>query len=465
MGSESEIKAKFNHFFTNLKKEGIVSAKLAYQDLEINYTAEGGSEIAQGQNKTENIAYLVKPAPVKKKETKPVKTDWEKAVQENSVASFDNFLKSHPDSSLTDTAVKKRNMVKKLDEDAWQSIQKIDNVDSYLWYLREFPAGIYQKQAKNSLKRLKRSVTVEKINSFSNLSQKKGNGAKVFAVLFTVIIVIAVVGYFVIIKKDHGTDPVTKKIAGDKTGQTEVKKEENPELIENKEAGLADPEQKNEITDPVQDPDNTAEELKEGSADLKSIVSGQEPDQSGTGEDKESSGTGEVKSVTPVKNGQQTTPLEKSKETPIKKIEVKKEDQSDPKKEVPVIKKPNLIKEVKTIPLYSVSKNIVKGYRAKMKRLVIMGLRRGVKVSGQIRLQLNIDQTGKISIMRFDHRAFSVVPRAEKTALVRLIMRRITNTVVKKPRDKRGRSVKVNRWILSYSVGFFQNKLILNLQN
>lgn len=83
--------------------------------------------------------------------------DWEKAARENTVASYDEYLRKHPTGANAPEAQKRRDALeeKAADQSAWQRATELNTVAGYEQYLTSFPNGAHTMEAVAAIERLK----------------------------------------------------------------------------------------------------------------------------------------------------------------------------------------------------------------------------------------------------------------------------------------------------------------------
>lgn len=155
-----------------------------------------------------------------------------------------------------------------------------------------------------------------------------------------------------------------------------------------------------------------------------------------------------------------------------KKLETKK--QESPKKTVkkePVKKKP--VKVQPTVPrpvtLLELDPELRKQYNSDLKKIDIIiprSIRRAalVKVTGQIILQMSINEKGKVFIQDFDGSRLQVRPVLVKRRVMEVIHRKVSGIFVSPPTDKNGKPVRLINWRVTFKVGKYLNKIYLNKQ-
>jgi serine/threonine protein kinase len=137
------------------------------------------------------------------------------------------------------------------------------------------------------------------------------------------------------------------------------------------------------------------------------------------------------------------------------KIKTKTEEQK------PVItgKKP-----ARTVTLLELSKETRNTYSNRIRRIMIpLRIRRaGFQIKGQIGVELNIDESGKVSVGSLDE-TLTVKPERARNLALDIIRRRLNGISLPPPKDKQGEPVKF-RWRVTYKVGKYLNKVILTKQ-
>lgn len=266
--------------------------------------------------------------------------------------------------------------------------------------------------------------------------------------VFAVVMVVGISIYFAIqnpVEKKENTIPVADTEKKEETGKTGEKGEETKiETIETetKKTGTGKPEDKKEVTPPS----DVQEEKKEPPVP-------KEKEKTGPPVEKKQAKNPQLKPDPPVKDVKETIKQEKT----VKPPEKKKEETPKPiKKE---IKPP----PVKTVSLLGLAPDIRKTYNSRMQRLQFPLINARFKVTGQIELNLFINEKGKVTVLAFKDR-LTVNPARHKNRVKNFIGRKINGIYLPPPKNKNGESVKVSNWRVTFKVGKFFNKLILTKQ-
>jgi outer membrane protein assembly factor BamD (BamD/ComL family) len=75
--------------------------------------------------------------------------DWQKATQQNTVASYQQFIQQHPDDARVQQA---RNRIDALkDEQAWTDAKNANTLDAYQQYLQQEPNGMHATDAQDKV--------------------------------------------------------------------------------------------------------------------------------------------------------------------------------------------------------------------------------------------------------------------------------------------------------------------------
>jgi hypothetical protein len=80
---------------------------------------------------------------------------WKKVSEENSIASFDNYLKRYPDGKFFNEAFKNK------DKKVWNLSRKINTVPSYKNYIKKNPKGAYIEEALSRIEKIKKEQNQE----------------------------------------------------------------------------------------------------------------------------------------------------------------------------------------------------------------------------------------------------------------------------------------------------------------
>jgi hypothetical protein len=82
--------------------------------------------------------------------------DWQKATQQNSVASYQQFIQQHPNDARVEQA---RNRINALqDEQAWTTAKNANTLDSYQQYLQAEPNGMHAADAQDKVNSLQQAA-------------------------------------------------------------------------------------------------------------------------------------------------------------------------------------------------------------------------------------------------------------------------------------------------------------------
>ncbi len=121
-------------------------------------------------------------------------------------------------------------------------------------------------------------------------------------------------------------------------------------------------------------------------------------------------------------------------------------------------------KPVRTVTLLELPKETLNTYSNRIRRIMIpLRIRRaGFQVKGQIGVELNIDESGKVTVGSLDE-TLTVTPERARNLALDIIRRRLNGISLPPPRDKQGGPVKF-QWRVTYKVGKYLNKLILTKQ-
>ena len=108
--------------------------------------------------------------------------DWQKATQQNSVASYQQFIQQHPSDARVEQA---RNRINALnDEQAWSTAKSANTLDAYQQYLKQEPNGMHAADAQdkvNSLQAADAWQTAQTTNTaagYQDFLQKYPNAAQ-----------------------------------------------------------------------------------------------------------------------------------------------------------------------------------------------------------------------------------------------------------------------------------------------
>ncbi|HDP94715.1 MAG TPA: serine/threonine protein kinase [Candidatus Aminicenantes bacterium] len=145
--------------------------------------------------------------------------------------------------------------------------------------------------------------------------------------------------------------------------------------------------------------------------------------------------------------GQDSTPEEKPRPVPLQK-------QAD-------ARPPAVVAKPETVKIIQVATNLVKEFSGQLDRIVVNQLPRKIKVVGNMTLELNVEADGAVRVVKAVDANIVVTP-SERTLMVRrLILEKLNSMHLPPPRDRDGRSVRVEDWRLSYAVGTYEGRIIL----
>jgi hypothetical protein len=97
-----------------------------------------------------------------------------------------------------------------------------------------------------------------------------------------------------------------------------------------------------------------------------------------------------------------------------------------------------------------------------MDRIVVNQLPARIrKIMGTMTLELAVGADGRIRVVKSVDARVVVIPQLGATLVKRLILEKINSIQLDPPRDKNGRSVRVEDWRLSYGVGNYEGRIIL----
>ena len=117
--------------------------------------------------------------------------------------------------------------------------------------------------------------------------------------------------------------------------------------------------------------------------------------------------------------------------------------------------------KVETVKIIDLPPQLINTYNQAIKTIVIFRVARYITAIGQISLTLVIRPDGRLSIQQFNDSALDITPPRARDAVKSRILRKVNSIALTPPIDKKGLSVGVENWRISYSVGTFRNRIIL----
>lgn len=89
--------------------------------------------------------------------------DWQKANQQNTVASYQQFIQQHPSDSRVEQARNRINALK--DEQAWSAAKSANTLDAYQQYLQQDPNGMHAADAQDKVNSLQQDAAWQSAQS------------------------------------------------------------------------------------------------------------------------------------------------------------------------------------------------------------------------------------------------------------------------------------------------------------
>lgn len=114
-----------------------------------------------------------------------------------------------------------------------------------------------------------------------------------------------------------------------------------------------------------------------------------------------------------------------------------------------------------TVKIIQVATNLVKDFSGQMDRIVVNQLPRKIKVIGNMTLELNVEADGAVRVVKAFDANIVVTPKQRALMVRRLILGKLNSMHLPPPKDRNGRSVRVEDWRLSYAVGTYEGRIIL----
>ncbi|NIM14082.1 MAG: protein kinase [Candidatus Aminicenantes bacterium] len=151
--------------------------------------------------------------------------------------------------------------------------------------------------------------------------------------------------------------------------------------------------------------------------------------------------------------GKKEVKTQKIPEEVKSKIKTKTEQQ----KPISTRKKP-----ARTVTLLDLPKEKLKMYKRRIWRLQIPVRKAGFQIHGHISVELNIDESGKVTVGSLDE-TLTVKPEWARNRALDIIRKRLNGISLPPPTDKQGEPVQF-QWRVTYKVGKFMNKVILTKQ-
>ncbi len=117
--------------------------------------------------------------------------------------------------------------------------------------------------------------------------------------------------------------------------------------------------------------------------------------------------------------------------------------------------------KVKTVNLADLSREMIAKINKEIKRIEVLNLPKGIKVGGEIELNLSIDEKGHIHIKRLNDTWLRVTPEEKKEMVKNMILTKISKISLIPPKDETGEPVIIENWRKKFKVGTFMGKIIL----
>ncbi|GEM_PF-1385333 len=135
---------------------------------------------------------------------------------------------------------------------------------------------------------------------------------------------------------------------------------------------------------------------------------------------------------------------------------------AEPRQEPPDSSPPAAISMPETVKIIQLATEQARGYSLRMDRIVVNQLPARIrKIMGTMTLELAVGADGRIRVVKSVDARVVVIPQLGATLVKRLILEKINSIQLDPPRDKNGRSVRVEDWRLSYGVGNYEGRIIL----
>jgi tetratricopeptide (TPR) repeat protein len=116
---------------------------------------------------------------------------------------------------------------------------------------------------------------------------------------------------------------------------------------------------------------------------------------------------------------------------------------------------------VKSVNLMSLPPSMINQYNAKIKKIDVFNIPRGIKTLGQISMSLAINPDGRLTIQSINDKGLQVRPPRSHLMVKGRIIRAINSIILSPPINRNGDPVRVQNWRVSYNVGTFMGKIIL----
>lgn len=333
------------------------------------------------------------------------------------------------------------------DRETWESARRIDAVNSYRKYLKQYPGGRFVREAEAAIRKLTREAPPEGLRPFTQLEKKKRNLARGILVAFVLVAVLGIAGYFIITgsggRDPYAMDPRQNTVSGEAGELQDQPADDGIQTTEEESTGIPE--------SPLDDSGTVSLE------DQTSPVERQADPPAGE-EDKNPRVQTHGEPADPAKDSPTVTG-QKHRES---NLEIKP-DTREPKTRQ--IESENETTAVPEVYLITVPSAMIKAYKQEMSRRQIAGLRKQTSVSGEIRLNVSIDQKGGLSIRSFNHDRMKVTPSHRRESVLEAIRSEINGITLRPPVDKTGRPVRVKNFILTYRLGRIQDILSLYLLN
>jgi len=114
-----------------------------------------------------------------------------------------------------------------------------------------------------------------------------------------------------------------------------------------------------------------------------------------------------------------------------------------------------------TVTMMRVPTEMARGYISSMDRVVVNELPRKIKVMGTMTLELSIETDGRLKVVKAMDSKVVIIPRVRAPLVKRLLLKKFNTMKLTPPKDRLGKSVRVEDWRLSYSVGTYAGRIIL----
>ncbi len=119
------------------------------------------------------------------------------------------------------------------------------------------------------------------------------------------------------------------------------------------------------------------------------------------------------------------------------------------------------VSNVPVINILNLFPGLIKEYSEELNRITVPGLPEGMLATGRVGFDFAIAPDGRLSVVRFNNRGLEVSPLLRRRKVVGMIYNAMNEIVLRGPKDRKGQSVQVENWRLSFKVGTFQGKIIL----